>query len=158
MDGYVNVDKVVLPTVDHICDLSEPWPFDDDSSEEIQAHHVFEHLDHDHAFSESTRVLESAGELIITLPIGINAMADPTHRWEWIWDSPEYITGARHWDADMQLDLIGREVTIHSHLPGILKIPFHAMLRTPRFIYSDGRWLFDIPFTSGEFRVRFRKR
>lgn len=44
-DGYVNVDKEPAADPDRIVDLEEfPWPFDDDSIDEILMCHVLEHL------------------------------------------------------------------------------------------------------------------
>jgi SAM-dependent methyltransferase len=44
-EGYVNVDVVDHPAVDQVVDLNKlPWPWEDNSIEEIQAIDVLEHL------------------------------------------------------------------------------------------------------------------
>jgi SAM-dependent methyltransferase len=45
LPGYVNVDKVAACAPDQIVDLERfPWPFADNSADEVLLHHVLEHL------------------------------------------------------------------------------------------------------------------
>ena len=45
LDGFVNVDIHAGCQPDRVVDLeSFPWPFDDNVAEEIELHHVLEHL------------------------------------------------------------------------------------------------------------------
>jgi hypothetical protein len=45
IDGYVNTDREPSVGPDVVMDLEEfPWPFEDDSVEEIVANHVLEHV------------------------------------------------------------------------------------------------------------------
>lgn len=45
LDGFVNVDKSPECEPDRVADLEEfPWPFDDDSADEVVMSHVLEHL------------------------------------------------------------------------------------------------------------------
>lgn len=41
-EGWASVD--ISPPADVVCDLREPWPWEDSSVDEILAHDVFEHL------------------------------------------------------------------------------------------------------------------
>ena len=44
-DGFINVDRFADCAPDEIVDLEKiPWPWPDDSAEEIQMIHVLEHL------------------------------------------------------------------------------------------------------------------
>ena len=84
MPGVVNVDIAALPEVDVVHDLDVlPWPFDDHSVKAILAQDVFEHVANPVGFmTESHRVLESGGELMIKSPHfrHQDAYTDPTHR------------------------------------------------------------------------------
>ena len=44
--GWVNVDIVDLPEVDVVHDLTKfPWPFEDNSVDQIKSEHLIEHFD-----------------------------------------------------------------------------------------------------------------
>jgi len=83
--GAVGIDKVPLPGVDVIHDLnSYPYPFDDDSFDEIYAIHVIEHLDSIvRAMEEIHRLVKPDGKVIIVTPHYSDYMSwnDPTHKW-----------------------------------------------------------------------------
>jgi predicted SAM-dependent methyltransferase len=81
--GYVNVDRVRLAGVDLVCDFARfPWPFKDDSIDEILAIHVLEHL-HDtiRAMEEMYRITRPGAKVTIEVPHykHSNAYKDPTH-------------------------------------------------------------------------------
>lgn len=82
--GYVNVDLVQLPEVDVVHNLDVlPWPWDDASIKAIVGQDIFEHLTDPVGFmTESHRVLESGGELMLKVPHWRHqdAYTDPTHR------------------------------------------------------------------------------
>jgi SAM-dependent methyltransferase len=45
LEGYVNADREPVVEPDVVMDMEEfPWPFDDDSVDEVVAHHVLEHV------------------------------------------------------------------------------------------------------------------
>ena len=81
LDGYVNVDLVAGPdTV--VADLREPWPWEDDSIEQIRAWDIVEHLpDKIHTMNELWRVLAPGATVEIAVPTtdGPGAFQDPTH-------------------------------------------------------------------------------
>jgi len=64
-----------------------PWPWADDSFDEIQAYAVFEHLALSpiKALNECWRILRRGGKLIIKYPLWSSAVAhdDPSHHWWW---------------------------------------------------------------------------
>lgn len=70
MIGAINIDAFANCTPDVLWDLNEtPWPFDDDSVDEIQAHHVFEHLTNWWgAFEECGRILKPGCDVEIRVP------------------------------------------------------------------------------------------
>lgn len=101
--GYINVDHLDLPTVDVVHNLIEfPYPFDDNSAENIMAADLIEHLpSHVNVgnpedkgemlqstiilfIEECHRILKPGGELYIQTP-GYNA--------EFLWQDPTHVRG-----------------------------------------------------------------
>ena len=81
LEGFIGVD--IRPGVTDItADLSKPWPFEDESVEEIRGSHIFEHLPVPlFTMSEAYRVLRPGGKLDLDIPStnGMGAFQDPTH-------------------------------------------------------------------------------
>lgn len=72
--------------IDVVHDLNDlPWPWEDESFDQIGASSVFEHLTIDlvRCMDECWRILRPEGLLRVKLPYWQhdNAYADPTHRW-----------------------------------------------------------------------------
>lgn len=80
MEGYTNVDKYASAEPDVIHDLEIfPWPFEDNSVEEVHANHVMEHLaDVCGVMKEIYRVCKHGAKVQINVP-------SPTHR-DWLGD------------------------------------------------------------------------
>lgn len=76
-EGYVNVDMLKIGDVDIVHDLNKiPYPFKDDSADEIMAKAVCEHLNDMEAFmNECHRILKKEGKLIVTVPHYNSAVA-----------------------------------------------------------------------------------
>jgi ubiquinone/menaquinone biosynthesis C-methylase UbiE len=84
--GFVGVDVRAQEGVDVVTDLSERWPFEDNSVEHVRACHVFEHLpDTLHTMDELYRVLKPGARAEIDVPStnGMGAFQDPTHKSFW---------------------------------------------------------------------------
>lgn len=89
IDGYFGVDQFKMPGVDLVWDLGDRnkrWPFADDSVQEIQSSHFFEHLSQDSRswfMNEAFRVLAPGGQMKITTPYWASSRAygDPSHTW-----------------------------------------------------------------------------
>lgn len=82
IEGYCGVDRVPGPAVDWVVDLSQPWPFQNDSVTDILAHDVIEHLpDKIHTMNEIHRVLVVGGcaDIVVPTTDGRGAFQDPTH-------------------------------------------------------------------------------
>ena len=76
-DGWVNVDCRQFPGVDFVADLERsPWPWPDNSVDEVYASHVLEHLDDPlAAMMEIRRILKPGGKVTIIVPNGAGYMA-----------------------------------------------------------------------------------
>ena len=163
--AWHNVDVVADVNPDEVVDLDEyPWPWPDASFDRIVAEHVFEHLsDIERALRECERVLRSGGVLYLRLPMGVNAIADPDHSWggkhPWTWQTPEFYTGARHWDTDVGLRVREKDVELHSqHSARPLAAAFRAWWLVLWAInQGPGEWCWSLPSMSGEFVVVFEK-
>lgn len=87
LEGYINVDKQMRMDCDVTWNLDIcPWPFEDNSCEEIIASHVLEHLGQlPNVFSsimqEIYRILVPGGLLIVKVPHprSDGYLSDPTH-------------------------------------------------------------------------------
>ena len=93
LPGYVNVDRVQPAAV--IADLSERWPWEDSSIDEIVAHDIIEHLPNKiFTMNEAWRVLKRGGLMHVIVPTtdGRGAWQDPTHTSFWNRNSFFYYT------------------------------------------------------------------
>ena len=81
---YINLDSVKLPGLDVVHNLNKyPWPFKNNTFEEIYCDNVLEHLDSiTKPMEEIWRISKNRGKIIIKVPIfpSIYAMIDPTHK------------------------------------------------------------------------------
>ena len=84
LSGYVNHDITQLKDIDIVHDLNiYPWPWEDDSCDEVLMKDVLEHLDNFiMAMQEIHRILKPGGSLVASVPYwnSANANIDPTHR------------------------------------------------------------------------------
>lgn len=154
-----NVDKLDAEGVDQTMDLDEyPWNLPRNHFKEIRAYHVFEHLeDIRRALVECRRLLSESGQLIIKLPVGQNAWTDPDHEHRWNWDTPEMYCGERPWDADVGLEVVEKDAYIRTHVNWPVNPVYGGCIRLWEQWEGPGRWMFDLPATSGEFTVVFEK-
>ena len=84
-EGFEGVDSLDFGQK-HVVDLTEPWPWPDNSVEEAHSSHFIEHLDareRVHFFNELYRVLVHGGKCLIIVPhwASNRAYGDPTHKW-----------------------------------------------------------------------------
>lgn len=160
-DEWLNVDAVPDCTPDLIIDLNErPWPFESESVEYILASHVFEHLENtEEVLRECTRVLKSGGKLEVRLPLGLDMRADSDHlpQNEWTWRTPEFFTGLRHWDVDVGLEVVNRDVELWVTQPGVFGWLQKQKIRWLMERHGPGEWCFGLESTAGEFRIFYQK-
>src|SRR3989338_7810343 len=82
--GYVNLDFLKIKGVDTVHDLNKfPYPFKDNSFDEVYCSHVLEHVDDlIKVLSELRRITSNNGRIIIRVPhfsCGVS-YRDPTHK------------------------------------------------------------------------------
>lgn len=84
LEGYVNIDRVKLEGINIIHDLNSfPYPFEDNTFEEIRARSIFEHLDNlQEVLEELWRISKSGTIIDIWVPhfASLGAFVDPTHK------------------------------------------------------------------------------
>lgn len=90
-EGWVNVDWIQQEGIDVVHNLLEfPWPFEDNSADDMLARDVLEHMPLFNNKNESTpikfveechRILKTGGKLFMTMPHwqSPNLWIDPTH-------------------------------------------------------------------------------
>ena len=81
--GYINLDATPLPGVDVVHDLTVfPWPFDDDTFDEVLMMSVLEHLPNVvRTVEELWRICRDGAKVVICVPHwnSRTAWLDPTH-------------------------------------------------------------------------------
>ena len=81
---YVNHDIAPLPGIDVVADINlYPWPWDNDSFDEIVANNLLEHLDNFLlAMEEIYRILKPGGLVKLSVPYwnSCSRYIDPTHK------------------------------------------------------------------------------
>lgn len=83
-EGYVNLDWAKLDGVDVIHDINKfPWPFKDNTFDEIYCSHILEHVDDlIKTMREIKRIGKKEAEIIVRVPhfsCGVS-YRDPTHK------------------------------------------------------------------------------
>lgn len=83
-EGYVNVDYIDQPGVDVLHDLGKfPWPFKENTFEEVYASHLLEHVDDlARTMQEINRVCKKGARVIVRVPHFSSGVyyRDPTHK------------------------------------------------------------------------------
>jgi predicted SAM-dependent methyltransferase len=100
--GWINHDIVKLPFIDKVHDLDKrPWPFLDDTFDEVICSHVLEHVDDLPAtMKELRRVCELGARIRIRVPhfsCGVS-YRDPTHKRLFSYYTWDYFTDECFYD------------------------------------------------------------
>lgn len=116
-EGALNVDINPDSEADRILDVSEtPWPWPDRAFSRIEAHHLVEHLTEPaDFFHEASRTLTPGGQLVVTVPLGVNAKTDGDHEPPaWTHERPEQysVEHRRPWDPTIPLRLVDRRPNV----------------------------------------------
>lgn len=85
MKGAIGIDRIALPNVDIVHDLNSfPYPFEDNTFDEIHATHIIEHLDSIIKLMEELfRISKPGSKVVIITPhySDFQSWNDPTHKW-----------------------------------------------------------------------------
>jgi SAM-dependent methyltransferase len=86
-EGFTGIDSIAMEGVDIVLDVRQtPWPFEDNSVDEVNCSHFLEHLtgaERVSFFNELYRILKPKATALIITPAWSNerAYGDPTHQW-----------------------------------------------------------------------------
>jgi SAM-dependent methyltransferase len=119
-EGFIGVDSRQFPGVDVVHDLTTPWPWKDDTVDEVFCNHFLEHLgpkDRIHFANELWRVLKKGAKAQINTPDAGSpgrAFGDLTHQWPPVapmsysyWNREWRMKEAPHLDASFNPDGFG---------------------------------------------------
>lgn len=109
--GFLGVDAIAFVGVDLVHDMRQPWPWADNSVDEVHCSHFVEHLtnvERIHFWNELGRVMKPAGKTPdkifarIICPHWSNSCAygDPTHQWPPMSDWAVYYLNKNWRDAN----------------------------------------------------------
>ncbi|MFC1706273.1 methyltransferase domain-containing protein [Planctomycetota bacterium] len=156
--GYVNLDVLELPGVDVVHDLRVlPWPFEDDSFEEVFAFHVLEHLpDTVKVMEEIWRILAPDGILDAEVPHArsVGFLSDPTHAARFTEKTFNYFT-------EESPERPESSYNFYSHARFEIVSLERLSVRYPRFLGSKKlfKWFVDarLEIDAGAVSVKLRK-
>lgn len=85
-EGFTGVDRRKFPGIDVVCDLLDPWPWENESVSEIHMSHTMEHFkgpERVHIVNEMYRVMQKEAKATIIVPYWASnrAYGDFTHQW-----------------------------------------------------------------------------
>ncbi len=117
--GFIGVDRVKTPAVDIVCDLNEfPYPFEDNSVNEIIMDNSAEHLDDlIKAMEEIYRICENNAIIKIYAPYykSAGAFTDPTHKIFFTENTFQYFSKnhAYHYYSEANFEVISKKLIAH---------------------------------------------
>lgn len=129
---FTGVDYVKCDGVDIVHDLTKfPYPFEDNSVDEVFTSHFLEHLDGEQRirfFSEMYRILKPDGKMTHVHPYykSVRAIQDPTHKFPPISEN-SYLYWDKNWRAANKLD--------HYKMPKELDFEFSVY-----YTFQDATW------------------
>jgi hypothetical protein len=104
--GFTGVDKFKTDSTDVVADLFVfPWPFDDESVDEVHCSHFFEHVPaviRSKFMEELHRVMKKGATAQFITPCGDRALQDATHEWPPI-VAGSYLYFNKKWREDNKL-------------------------------------------------------
>lgn len=117
--GFINIDINPRQAPDIVRDITRGLPFDTNSTNEVLASHVLEHLDPDNflfVMGEIYRILINGGSLRVIVPIGIVNSVD--HKMIFVKDSFDIFgrdDAALYFNMDFKWKLVEKSESICSY-------------------------------------------
>lgn len=142
IEGFLNIDRVSLPTVDIVADISHGIPLADNSVIEVRANYILEHIADVTALMEEIYRICKPGALVkIRVPYfkSTAAFKDPTHRSFFTERTFEYFDAdftASHALPEYKLKLNFKvtKFTYNYYTRGTRFLPFVGLMR--RFLWD----------------------
>lgn len=122
IEGYFNVDSVPLDGVDLVYNLDRyPYPFEDNTFEEVNAHNVLEHLsDIIKPMEEIWRISKPKAKIIIEVPPFYSHCAadDPTHKVFFTYVTFDYFRPEDYLNymTKARFNILQKKITFHKWL------------------------------------------
>lgn len=136
--GYINLDITKLPHVDVVHNLDKyPWPFKDNTFEEVFCDNVLEHLESiTKPIEEIWRICKPKAKIIVKVPIfpSVYAAVDPTHKQFFTYMTFDYF-GANYplnYYSKARLKIVKRRIIFSRGLPGLTTF-FNCSERMQKF-------------------------
>lgn len=80
-EGFIGVDRFVLPGVDIIADLNHFLPIKDNSADLVMCSHSLEHVENLHeTMKEIYRICRHKAQVCIIAPYGVESLTNPFHK------------------------------------------------------------------------------
>lgn len=124
-NGFANVDIIELPNVDIVHDLNKyPYPFKDNSVDEIICNNILEHLDDIiKPIEEIWRISKNGALVIVRVPIfpSVTAFADPTHKSCYTYTTFDYFRpfDNLNYYSKARFKILRKKIVFHRYLPFI---------------------------------------
>jgi predicted SAM-dependent methyltransferase len=141
-EGFLNIDRVKLPTVDIVADIEKGIPLPDNSVIEVRASYVLEHItDVPVLMQELYRICQPNARVVIKVPYfkSTAAFKDPTHRsfftertFEYF--DRDYMEDQRLPEYDLMCDFKVTKFTYNYYNRGTRYLPCIALVR--RFFWD----------------------
>jgi hypothetical protein len=117
-EGWLNVDAIAFDGAE-VWNLTDRWPLDDGSVEEVRASHILEHFTAPQrcwVYNEMYRVMVPGAKATVIVPHWANSRAygDPTHQWPPVSEMSFYYLSKTWRDSQAQ------------HASNMLKCDFEA--------------------------------
>jgi len=112
--GYIGLDYVDLPGVDHVLDLTtDRYPFDDNTVDEVFSAHFLEHIDApNHVFGEIGRICKDGAHVEFWTPYGFTNEAFLYGHLNFLTETPWMHFCVTHRDA--HADMLGGRWLLHN--------------------------------------------